>query len=159
LLGAQDHYIAGWDCLSSVTTYAPLIHLVDHSDYPEQAHLLVILNLELGTVRWEKLPQLCWGILHAGSPFSRIPHEWKIHKICPIPKGGDRSNVCNYRPISLHCTTSKVLEKAVYNRIISFIRPKFQSNSLASLKADHACHKTHFLFHSHRCLMTLIEVL
>lgn len=65
---------------------------------------------------------------------AHIPHEWKIHKIRPIPKGGDRSNVCNYRPISLLCTTSKVLEKAVYNRIISFIRPKLSKQQFGFLK-------------------------
>ena len=43
---------------------------------------------------------------------AHIPHEWKIHELRPIPKGGDRSNVCNYRPSSLLCTTSKVLEKS-----------------------------------------------
>ena len=65
---------------------------------------------------------------------AHIPHEWKIHKIRPIPKGGDRSNVCNYRPISLLCTTSKVLEKAVYDRIISFIRPKLSKQQFGFLK-------------------------
>ena len=65
---------------------------------------------------------------------AHIPHEWKIHKICPILKGGDRSNVCNYRPISLLCTTSKVPEKAVYNRIISFIRPKLSKQQFGFLK-------------------------
>ena len=30
-----------------------------------------------------------------------IPDEWKIHKICPIPKGGSKSDITNYRPISL----------------------------------------------------------
>ena len=55
---------------------------------------------------------------------SVFPQEWKTHKICPIPKKGDLSNVQNYRPISLLCTMSKVFERAVYDQIISFIRPK-----------------------------------
>ena len=65
---------------------------------------------------------------------AHIPHERKIHKIRPIPKGGDRSNVCNYRPNSLLCTTSKVMEKSVYDRIISFIRPKLSKQQFGFLK-------------------------
>ena len=42
-----------------------------------------------------------------------LPSEWKVHKITPIYKSGDRSSVCNYRPISLLCTVSKVLEKLI----------------------------------------------
>ena len=50
-----------------------------------------------------------------------IPFEWRTHLIKPIFKTGDRSSVKNYRPISLLCVTSKVLEKIVYNHIIEFV--------------------------------------
>ena len=50
-----------------------------------------------------------------------IPHEWRIHKITPIFKSGDRTSVNNYRPISLLCTISKVLERIIYNHIIDFV--------------------------------------
>ena len=53
-----------------------------------------------------------------------LPQEWKIHKIRPIPKKGDLSNVSNYRPISLLCCLSKVMEAIVYMKIIPFIYPK-----------------------------------
>lgn len=52
-----------------------------------------------------------------------IPSEWKIHKITPIHKGQNRSEVHNYRPISLLCILSKVLETIIYNNIIPFIYP------------------------------------
>ena len=38
---------------------------------------------------------------------SYLPFEWKVHKITPIYKSGDRSQIRNYRPISLLCITSK----------------------------------------------------
>ena len=52
---------------------------------------------------------------------------------CPIPKRGDRLNISNYRPISFLCT-SKVLEKAVYNKIISFIRPRLSKQQFGFLQ-------------------------
>lgn len=39
----------------------------------------------------------------------------------PIHKSGDRDSVNNYRPISVLNTLSKVLEKAINNRLISFL--------------------------------------
>ena len=49
---------------------------------------------------------------------SVIPSEWKYHTIIPIFKADDKSNVKNYRPISLLSNISKVLERIVYNRTL-----------------------------------------
>ena len=50
-----------------------------------------------------------------------VPKDWRLHLITPIHKSGDKSSVKNYRPISLLCTISKVLEKIIYDKIISFV--------------------------------------
>ena len=47
-----------------------------------------------------------------------VPKDWRLHLVTPIHKSGDKSSVKNYRPISLLCTISKVLEKII---IISFV--------------------------------------
>ena len=57
---------------------------------------------------------------------SSLPCEWKIHCITPIFKSGDRMMVSNYRPISLLCVISKVLERIVYN-IIHFLDGTFSN--------------------------------
>ena len=50
-----------------------------------------------------------------------MPAEWKIHKIIPVYKSGDKTSTSNYRPISLHCITSKLLERLIYNKIINTV--------------------------------------
>ena len=50
-----------------------------------------------------------------------LPSEWRTHCITPIFKSGDKHNVANYRPISLLCVTSKVLERLVFNHVIGYL--------------------------------------
>ena len=50
-----------------------------------------------------------------------LPEEWQIHLIRPIFKSGDKCSISNYRPISLLCIVSKILEKLVYHQIIDFL--------------------------------------
>ena len=53
---------------------------------------------------------------------STIPNDWRTHCVVPVYKSGDKSSVCNYRPISLLCILSKVLERIVYNNMIDYVR-------------------------------------
>ena len=62
-----------------------------------------------------------------------IPNEWRIHMIRPIPKSGDKSKVLNYRPISLLCTTLKVLEHLIYSKSINFIIRSISSSQFGFL--------------------------
>src|SRR6218665_1961291 len=47
--------------------------------------------------------------------------QLKIAKVIPIFKSGNKSNVANYRPISLLSPFSKILENFFYSRLISFV--------------------------------------
>ena len=52
-----------------------------------------------------------------------LPSEWLKANVCPVYKGkGGNYNVCNYRPVSLLCVTSKVAERCIYTCIIDPIR-------------------------------------
>ena len=67
---------------------------------------------------------LCTPLHHLFSTslqFSAIPSEWKVHRITPVYKSGDRSLVENYHPISLLCIVSKVLERLIYDQLLVFI--------------------------------------
>ena len=46
-------------------------------------------------------------------------------KVIPVFKGGNNLDVNNYRPISVLPVFSKILEKAIFNRLYNFV---FYSN-------------------------------
>jgi Reverse transcriptase (RNA-dependent DNA polymerase) len=50
-----------------------------------------------------------------------VPKKLKIAKVIPIFKAGDPSDPNNYRPISLLCTFSKILEKIVFIRLTEYL--------------------------------------
>ena len=54
-----------------------------------------------------------------------IPTQWCTHCITPVHKSSNKSFVNNYRPISLLCILSKVLEKLVYNKILFYLENSF----------------------------------
>jgi hypothetical protein len=61
-------------------------------------------------------PSLC-KLFNISVISGTIPEEWKLANIVPANKKGDKEYVENYRPISLLCVTSKVLERCVLNNI------------------------------------------
>ena len=51
----------------------------------------------------------------------KVISDFKIAKVTPLYKKGDASDINNYRPISLFSNISKILEKIMYRRVISFL--------------------------------------
>ena len=64
----------------------------------------------------------------------KIPDEWKVHKITPVPKKGNLYDVTNYRPISLLCIISKVLESIVFEKVFNFVPPLLSKHQYAFVK-------------------------
>jgi hypothetical protein len=52
----------------------------------------------------------------------RVPSAWKLSRIIPIFKSGDKKSIQNYRPISLQPIISKILEKVIHKNILSFLQ-------------------------------------
>jgi len=52
---------------------------------------------------------------------SFIPPEWKHAVITPVFKKGLSSSVSNYRPISLTCVTSKIMERIISDQMHSYV--------------------------------------
>ena len=79
---------------------------------------------------------------------SIVPMDWKSGTITPIYKGGNRSDVSNYRPVTLLPVISKVLERLVANKLIKHL----DESNLFSI-AQHGFRK------GHSCLSNLLLTL
>ena len=62
-----------------------------------------------------------------------FPQELKVAKVVPIHKNGSKTDVSNYRPISLLSTFSKLYEKAMHVRIHDFLE---SNNALYEMQYD-----------------------
>ena len=49
-----------------------------------------------------------------------FPNELKIARVIPLYKSGDKSDITNYRPISLLPVLSKIFEKLIHSRMTKF---------------------------------------
>lgn len=56
-------------------------------------------------------------LYNLSSRTSIYPDRWKTSIISPIHKSGDKSNIENYRPISIISAISKIFERAIHNHI------------------------------------------
>ena len=73
-------------------------------------------------------PGLLMHLINLSLTTNVFPADWKIAKIIPIYKSGSRSNLDNYRPISILPVLSKIIEKIKHRQLISFL----DRNSLLS---------------------------
>ena len=62
-----------------------------------------------------------------------LSSEWRLHKITPVIKSGEKASISNYRPISLLCCISKVLEQIVCNKCIDFISNRITNSQFGFL--------------------------
>ena len=50
-----------------------------------------------------------------------FPREWAVGYINLLPKGGDKRNPSNWRPITQTCIPAKILEKIVQKRLMNYL--------------------------------------
>ena len=78
--------------------------------------MLVIVH-KLSTLRVVII--CCHHVSHSAQTFSC--NELKLTKVIPIFKNGDKTDITNYRPISVLSFFSKFFEKTINNCLIKFI--------------------------------------
>lgn len=52
---------------------------------------------------------------------SGIPDMWKLSKVRPVFKNGDKCDISNFRPISIICNFAKVFEKILHNKLSNHV--------------------------------------
>ena len=67
-------------------------------------------------------PSLC-VLFNVSIATHTVPSEWKQTNVVPVFKKGDKHSVKNYRPISLLCVVSKVMERCIFNHLYPFVAP------------------------------------
>ena len=60
-------------------------------------------------------------IINLSMKLGQIPPEWKSAKIIPIYKAGAKSDLGNYRPISILPVVSKVIERTVHTQLTKYM--------------------------------------
>ena len=87
------------------------------------------------------LPKLGIDICNFSISLNKFPRAFKLAKVKPIFKKGRKTNVSNYRPVSLMQILSKVNEKVVYEQTNKFssdasIFYKYQSGFRSNHSAE-----------------------
>ena len=57
-----------------------------------------------------------------------FPSYWKISEVIPIFKDENRAMIEQYRPISLLCNVSKVLEKIIFDELYDIVKIKIDES-------------------------------
>ena len=87
----------------------------------------------------EIAPVLC-HIFNISLDTGTVPDDWKKATVAPVFKKGLKSKPSNYRPISLTCITSKLLEHIIVSNLMTF----FDKNNILSpyqhgFRSGHSC--------------------
>ena len=93
----------------------------------------ILLSLENGAAGWDDNTQQILKMIHHSVNHPLVymtnlslqqgifPKELKIANVLPLFKACDPCAFKNYRPVSLLCLSSKVYEKVMYNRLLTFL--------------------------------------
>ena len=74
---------------------------------------------------------------------------WKEAVVKPLHKGGDNKIVNNYRPISILCVASKLIERHVYSSLYKyFVNNDLFCNNQSGFRKNYSCHT---------CLTNIVE--
>jgi hypothetical protein len=60
-------------------------------------------------------------IFNQSISYGHFPMQWKIARITPVHKSGSRTDKSNYRPISILCIVSKLLERHYHNCLLNIV--------------------------------------
>ena len=84
-----------------------------------------------------------------------VPTDWLKANVSPIFKNGQKYLASNYRPISLTCIASKLMEHILVSNMMKHAQ---SHNILYDLAFDLLCHVRHNLFSLHMTLLPICNL-
>lgn len=114
-------------CFNAVFSYGSVLNVLQSMDLnkgasPDKISPHILRNC--AEVLAEPLRIIFQESMNAGI----FPERWKTSQITPIFKAGAKSDVNNYRGVSVIPTLSKVYEKSLYNQLKMVIHPLLSNN-------------------------------
>jgi len=103
------------------------------SSGPDDIPMMLLKDSKVTLVPWFK------KLFNLIADKNIIPSEWKVARLKPIYKKGDRSSVTNYRPVSNLNSISKIFERCLLNRLPSGIDGINQHGFRANHSTTTAC--------------------
>jgi hypothetical protein len=104
-----------------IFSQADLINIINNFQPKDSSDYYGISNKLIKFIKFEIATPLT-HIFNTSFNTGKFPSKLKISRTVPIFKAGVRTSCDNYRPISLLCTFSKILEKAVAIRLVNHLR-------------------------------------
>ena len=92
-------------------------------------------TIVLKTCARELTPSLC-VVFNLSLAEGKLPSEWKDAFVIPVHKKGKKEDVTNYRPISLLCVVSKVVERCIFKHFKEFFVLSLTMHSMVSFRVD-----------------------
>jgi hypothetical protein len=74
------------------------------------------------------------GLINACFEVGHFPNFFKVARVTPVFKDGHPSQLGNYQPISVLSVVSKIFERAIQERLLSFL--KMQGSLLNSMVSN-----------------------
>ena len=86
-----------------------------------------IPNLLIKHVKFEIIPVLT-QLINCSIKTGKFPKNWKVGKVVPVKKRGNKSKMDNYRPVCLTSCLGKVVEHVVRNKFSSHLESILPDN-------------------------------
>ena len=88
---------------------------------PNKASGLDKLPVKLVKIAAPYITKSLTAIFNRSMSTGIFPCDWKVAKVTPIHKDGDKSDMDNYRPISVISITAKIMEKLAHSQLYSYL--------------------------------------
>jgi len=82
-------------------------------------------------------PSIC-KIINLAIESGTFPDQWKSAKVTPIHKGGSTTDTSNFRPVSVLCAISKIVERHIHDKLYAHTK-KFLHQAQSGFRKNYSC--------------------